>query len=97
MRSTLRVLFQSSLLAMVAGNKVPSLKHFIQRARVLALWRDILRALKRVNDPVTKSELYDYARQEILRNKNIDDIIHIRYLISTGRKEFETMEQYTFR
>ncbi|KAH0610328.1 uncharacterized protein H6S33_011855 [Morchella sextelata] len=67
---------------MVAGNKVPSLKHFIQRARVLSLWRDILRALKRVNDPVTRSELHDYARQEILRNKNIDDITHIRYLIS---------------
>lgn len=31
--------------------------------------------VKGVNDPVTRSELHDYARQEILRNKNIVDIV----------------------
>ncbi|KAJ5631480.1 uncharacterized protein N7484_011580 [Penicillium longicatenatum] len=63
-----------------------SLDHFIQRQRVLALWREIVRALNKIPPSATRSELHSYARQEFERHRDVKDV--------TGKAEFDTMRRY---
>jgi hypothetical protein len=71
----------------------PSLEAFIQRGRVLSLYRDILRNLFRIPKG-KREEPISYAKNEFARNKHITDITQIRYLVSTGKAEFDTMTRY---
>ncbi|KAL4869414.1 hypothetical protein BDV12DRAFT_167728 [Aspergillus spectabilis] len=71
-----------------------NLDHFIQRQRVIALWREIVRALNKIPNSPTRGELRDYARHEFERHRNVTDLQHIRYLISTGKSEFDIMKRY---
>ncbi|KAJ5579902.1 uncharacterized protein N7459_005887 [Penicillium hispanicum] len=71
-----------------------SLDHFIQRQRVLAFWREVVRALNKIPPSSTRTELHAYARQEFERHREVTDLPHIRYLLSTGKAEFETMRRY---
>lgn len=71
----------------------PSLETFIQRGRVLGLYRDILRNLFRIPKG-KRDEPISYAKNEFARNKHVSDITQIRYLVSTGKAEFETMSRY---
>ncbi|KAH1279656.1 hypothetical protein KXW98_004638 [Aspergillus fumigatus] len=71
-----------------------SLDHFIQRQRVLGLWREIVRALNKIPKSSTRDELRSYARSGFERHRNVTDLQHIRYLVSTGKAEFETMKRY---
>ncbi|KAB2579945.1 LYR motif-containing protein 2 [Lasiodiplodia theobromae] len=70
------------------------LDHFIQRQRVISLWRDIIRALNKIPPSSTRHELHQYARAEFERNRDVTDLAHIRYLISTGKTEFDSMKRY---
>ncbi|KIV94440.1 hypothetical protein PV10_02207 [Exophiala mesophila] len=101
MRPSLRLLANQTGSKPSAGaagrlrNKPPplSLDQFIQRQRVLTLWRDIVRSLYKIpanrrGEPIT------YARTEFERNRHVQDIQQIRYLISTGKTEFEAMRRY---
>ncbi|KAK3983845.1 hypothetical protein QBC44DRAFT_338001 [Cladorrhinum sp. PSN332] len=74
--------------------KALGLEHFLQRARVLSFYRTIIRGTRRISDPNTKAETRRFARQEFERNRNVTDIGHIRYLLSTGKTEWEGMERY---
>ncbi|EQB55252.1 LYR motif-containing protein 2 [Colletotrichum siamense] len=74
--------------------KTLSLDHFLQRSRVLSLYREILRGTQRIADPTTRAESRRYARDEFERHRDVTDINHIRYLISTGKTEFQGMERY---
>ncbi|KAK4186285.1 hypothetical protein QBC35DRAFT_501621 [Podospora australis] len=71
-----------------------SLEHFVQRSRVLSFYRAILRSTRRISDPTTKADTLRHVRQEFERNKNVTDLGHIRYLLSTGKTEWESMERY---
>ncbi|OJJ02395.1 hypothetical protein ASPVEDRAFT_672044 [Aspergillus versicolor CBS 583.65] len=71
-----------------------SLDHFIQRQRVISLWREIVRALHKIPNSPTRRELRDYARTEFERQRNVSDLQHIRYLTSTGKSEFDMMKRY---
>ena len=71
----------------------PSLEHFIQRQRVLSLWRTILRGVYKIPAD-RRGETVSYARHEFERNKDVRDINQIRYLISTGKTEFDAMRRY---
>ncbi|KAK4664338.1 uncharacterized protein QC763_504610 [Podospora pseudopauciseta] len=71
-----------------------SLEHFVQRSRALALYRHILRATRRIADPSTRADTRRFARQEFERNRGVTDLDHIRYLLSTGKTEWENMERY---
>ncbi|KAL1985197.1 hypothetical protein VTN96DRAFT_8113 [Rasamsonia emersonii] len=73
---------------------VLTLDRFIQRQRVLSLWRDIIRTVNKIPPSSTRDELRAYARQEFERNRHVEDIMHIRYLISSGKSEFDTMKRY---
>lgn len=70
-----------------------SLEHFLQRSRVLSLYRTIIRSIFRIPKP-KRSEPLAYARGEFERNKHVQDLTQIRYLVSTGKTEFETMGRY---
>ncbi|KAJ9498164.1 hypothetical protein H2202_006315 [Exophiala xenobiotica] len=70
-----------------------SLDAFIQRQRVLSLWRTILRSLYQIPKD-TRGEPIAYARGEFERNRHVGDISQIRYLISTGKAEFDGMQRY---
>ncbi|KAK0724698.1 hypothetical protein B0H67DRAFT_480242 [Lasiosphaeris hirsuta] len=71
-----------------------SLEHFLQRARVLSFYRTILRGTREIRDPTTKTETRRFAREEFERHRGVTDLSHIRYLLSTGKTEWESMERY---
>ncbi|KIM97485.1 hypothetical protein OIDMADRAFT_130618 [Oidiodendron maius Zn] len=73
--------------------KTVSLDHFIQRGKVLSLWRTIVRGCRKIPDVRTRTETLNFARDEFKRNKNIDDLTQIRYLVSTGKTQWENMER----
>ncbi|KAF5237583.1 hypothetical protein FAUST_5926 [Fusarium austroamericanum] len=71
-----------------------NLDQFIQRGRVLAFYRTILRGTKKIPDPTTRAESRRYARDEFERRRNVADSAHVRYLLSVGKTEWEGMERY---
>ncbi|KAK4152197.1 hypothetical protein C8A00DRAFT_44698 [Chaetomidium leptoderma] len=71
-----------------------SLEHFIQRTRVLSFYRSILRNTRRIADPTTRAETRKFARDEFERHRGVTDLGHIRYLLSTGKTEWDSMERY---
>ncbi|KAK0384020.1 hypothetical protein NLU13_8109 [Sarocladium strictum] len=75
-------------------NKALSLDHFLQRSRVLSFYRTIIRGTRHIADKGTRLETRGFARAEFERHRNVTDIAHIRYLLSTGKTEWESMERY---
>ncbi|KAI1383995.1 complex 1 protein-domain-containing protein [Hypoxylon trugodes] len=71
-----------------------SLDHFLLRSRALSLYRTILRSTNRISDSTTRDETRNFARAEFERHRDVTDITHIRYLLSTGKTEWESMERY---
>ncbi|KAI0879808.1 uncharacterized protein GGS22DRAFT_176775 [Annulohypoxylon maeteangense] len=71
-----------------------SLDHFLLRSRVLSLYRSVIRGTGRISDPTTRAETRNFARAEFERHRNVTDVGHIRYLLSTGKTEWESMERY---
>ncbi|KAK4142876.1 uncharacterized protein C8A04DRAFT_37921 [Dichotomopilus funicola] len=71
-----------------------SLDQFIQRTRVLSFYRHIIRGTRRISDPKTRAETRKFARDEFERHRGVTDPAHIRYLLSTGKTEWDTMERY---
>lgn len=76
-------------------NRFPTLAQFLLRNRVIALYRSIVRSTNRIpRTSSTRAEMKRYAREEFERHRAITDESKIRYLLSTGKTEFETMERY---
>jgi len=74
------------------GATVPlSLDHFLLRQRALSLYRTILRACHKLPSETMIAEMRIYAREEFERQKGVEDQRKIRYLLSTGRAEFERL------
>ncbi|CAK7269612.1 hypothetical protein SEPCBS119000_003659 [Sporothrix epigloea] len=78
----------------LGGKPVLSLDHFLQRRRALALYRTIVRGTRQISDATTRVETLQYARGEFERHRGVTDLTHIRYLISTGKTEWENTERY---
>ena len=94
MRASFRVLASVSPKPARPAKPPPlSLEHFLQRSKVIALWRTVLRSLYKVPKG-NRGELVRYARESFERNKKVSDATQIRYLISTGKAELETMQRY---
>ena len=73
------------------ANKPPlSLDHFLLRQRVLAFYRTVFRACDRIPSPI-REEMREYARGEFERQKDVEDLRKIRYLLSTGKAEFDRL------
>ncbi|KAK6538731.1 hypothetical protein TWF694_010305 [Orbilia ellipsospora] len=73
------------------GGAKLSLDRFILRSRVLSLWKEILRMTRRIEDPNTRNEMRSWARHEFKRNKEIQEITQIRYLISVSLSPFASI------
>ncbi|QDS69019.1 hypothetical protein FKW77_009581 [Venturia effusa] len=58
------------------------------------LWREIVRALNKIPTSSTRAELREFARGEFERQKDVTDIQHVRYLISSGKAQFDAMKRY---
>ncbi|KAF6226860.1 hypothetical protein HO133_008301 [Letharia lupina] len=67
-----------------------SLDHFLLRQRVISLYRTIVRACHKIPPP-TKEEMKKYAREEFEQHRAVEDLRKIRYLLSTGKTEFERL------
>ncbi|KAF2003519.1 hypothetical protein P154DRAFT_94853 [Amniculicola lignicola CBS 123094] len=74
------------------GKSPIGLDHFIQRQRVLALWKNILRTTASISDASTKKDMRQFARAEFEQHKDVTDLGHIRYLISFGKTQFDGMK-----
>jgi predicted ATPase len=60
---------------------------------VLALYRTILRGTRQIDDPTARHETRGFARAEFERHRDVEDMAHVRYLLSTGKTEWENMER----
>ncbi|KIH87676.1 hypothetical protein SPBR_05392 [Sporothrix brasiliensis 5110] len=78
----------------IGGKTTLSLEHFLQRSRALALYRTIVRGTRQISDPTTRAETRRFAREEFERHRGVTDLTHIRYLISTGKTEWQNTERY---
>jgi len=74
-----------------------SLDHFLLRQRALALYRQIIRSCHKLQDPTTTREMKMYAREEFERQREVVDLRKIRYLLSTGKTEFERLGKQVSR
>ena len=73
----------------------PTLSQFLLRNRVLSLYRVIIRATNKIpHSSSSRHEMKSFARAEFERHRQVVDETTIRYLISTGKTEFEKMERY---
>jgi hypothetical protein len=48
---------------------------FIQRQKVLALWRDIVRSINNIPDASTRSDMRRFARDEFQQHRNVSDLV----------------------
>ncbi|KAF1914841.1 hypothetical protein BDU57DRAFT_540714 [Ampelomyces quisqualis] len=74
------------------GKSPLGLDHFIQRQRALALWRDIVRSTANIPEEGARNDMRQFARAEFEQHRNVYDLGHIRYLISYGKTQFQTMK-----
>lgn len=70
----MRPLDQEKLLLRSAAENFPQ---FLQRSRVLSLYRNVLRETRKIQDPSTRDETRVFARQEIERHRNVEDIVSL--------------------
>jgi len=53
-----------------------------------------MRATNKIPPSSTRDEMKEFARTEFERNRHVDDIVQIRYLVSTGKTQFEEMRRH---
>lgn len=75
-------------------NSALSLGHFIQRTKVLALYRSIIRSSRNIPDSHTRRETILYVKNEFNSNQNVKDLKQIRYLVSTGKSQWQRAEKF---
>ncbi|KJX99698.1 unnamed protein product [Zymoseptoria tritici ST99CH_1A5] len=71
-----------------------SLEQFLQRKKVMDLWREIVRATNKIPPSSTREEMKTFAREEFERFRHVEDLGHIRYLVSTGKTQLDAMRRY---
>ena len=75
---------------------IPSLKQFVLRAEVKALYRNVLRATKPL-DSHRREEIRQHARWEFDVVRDISDQQHIRMLLTLGRRQLEQLQMMISR
>ncbi|XP_071755394.2 LYR motif-containing protein 2 [Centroberyx gerrardi] len=82
---------------MMAISRLPpgafSLKQFLQRQRVLGIYRNMLRAIRQVPEEGDRKYLRDWARDEFKRNKNATDQDAIRMMITQANNHLEELQK----
>ncbi|XP_034435544.1 LYR motif-containing protein 2 [Hippoglossus hippoglossus] len=80
----------------MAGSRLPlaalSLKQFLQRQKVLGIYRNMLRTIKQVPDEADRKYLRDWARDEFKRNRNATEQDAIRMMITQATNHLEELQ-----
>ncbi|ORX91517.1 LYR motif-containing protein 2-like protein [Basidiobolus meristosporus CBS 931.73] len=71
----------------------PNLQHFITRVKVLGLYREIMRATGKIENPKDKKELRDWARADFEHYRNITDQDKIKTLLSQGKYQLHNLQR----
>ncbi|XP_042247007.1 LYR motif-containing protein 2 [Thunnus albacares] len=81
----------------MAGSRLPvaalSLKQFLQRQKVLGIYRNMLRTIRKVPDETDRKYLRDWARDEFKRNKTATDQDAIRMMITQANNHLEELQK----
>ncbi|KAF1358142.1 hypothetical protein EJ07DRAFT_125402, partial [Lizonia empirigonia] len=56
---------------------------FIERQKVILLWRDIVRSTNNIPDAATRTDMRQFARAEFEQHRHVTDL--------TGKTQFQTM------
>ncbi|XP_022198457.2 LYR motif-containing protein 2 [Nilaparvata lugens] len=75
------------------ANKALSLKQFMLRQHVLKLYRDTLRAIKKIPDPSDRKDMKDWVRSDYKKNINLTDEFKIKMLIKHGEKSLDDLRK----
>ncbi|KAL7872373.1 hypothetical protein SRHO_G00073560 [Serrasalmus rhombeus] len=70
-----------------------NLKQFLQRQRVLGLYRSMLRTIRQVPDEADRKYLRDWAREEFKRNKEATNQDAIRMMITQANNHLEELRR----
>ncbi|CAF3357827.1 unnamed protein product [Rotaria socialis] len=69
-----------------------SLKHFIVRSQVVALYRDIMRTLLKIDDRDYQKEMREWTRTEFNRYRKLTDLGEIRTQVALGRRHLNELK-----
>ncbi|CAF0779061.1 unnamed protein product [Adineta ricciae] len=69
-----------------------SLKHFIVRSQALALYRDVMRTVMKIEDQDYRKEIREWARSEFHRNRSLRDLGEIRTQVALGRRSLNELK-----
>ncbi|XP_006007145.1 LYR motif-containing protein 2 [Latimeria chalumnae] len=70
-----------------------SLKQFLQRQKVLNLYRSILRTIRCVPNESDRRYLREWAREEFKRNKGATEEDVIRLMVTQGNLQLQELEK----
>lgn len=71
---------------------LPSLKHFVLRTQVLALFRRVLRVSRRCPTAEQRAETVSHARSEIEAMRHAHETSHIKALLQEGKRKVDSLE-----
>ncbi|XP_030638596.1 LYR motif-containing protein 2 [Chanos chanos] len=86
----------NKLLKMTISRLPPAaltLKQFLQRQKILSLYRNMLRAIRQVPDATDRKYLTDWAREEFKRNKDATNQDAIRMMITQANMHLEDLKR----
>ncbi|XP_075869158.1 LYR motif-containing protein 2 [Nelusetta ayraudi] len=70
-----------------------TLKQFLQRQKVLGIYRDMLKTIRQVPDEADRKYLRDWARDEFQRNKNSTNQDAIRMMVQQAINHLEELKK----
>ncbi|XP_022047516.1 LYR motif-containing protein 2 [Acanthochromis polyacanthus] len=70
-----------------------TLKQFLQRQKVLGIYRNMLKTIRQVPDEADRKYLRDWARGEFKRNKNATEQDAIRMMITQANNHLEELQK----
>ncbi|XP_068609948.1 LYR motif-containing protein 2 [Brachionichthys hirsutus] len=70
-----------------------SLKQFLQRRKVLGIYRNMLRTIRQVPEEGDRKYLRDWAREEFKRNRNATDQDAVRMMLTQASNHLEELRK----
>ncbi|KAJ8275048.1 hypothetical protein COCON_G00096730 [Conger conger] len=81
----------------MASSRIPpvtlSLKQFLQRQKVLGLYRSMLRTIRQVPNEQDRKYLRDWAREEFKRNKGATEQDAIRMMVTQANMHLQDLQK----
>ncbi|KAJ2156934.1 hypothetical protein GGF46_004853 [Coemansia sp. RSA 552] len=73
-----------------------SLRQFIQRGKVIAMYRQFMRLTKRIDDNEARRETRQWIRGDFERYRNESDLQRVEVLLAQARRQYKEMEGGVF-